>query len=330
MTLTHQPTYACGGINQVVIAADCTDCHVSRTVYTHNSTTDQNVTTINFGHSPRLDNITAAIELGFELGYGTVFRTMCSNTGELLESRGYMDCVDPYAYCSASPPFTTLSWWGRSYGDMFFTIPDGVSGLRLKVQRTYHNYNGDSFVAINGNPIWSANGCTTACPVIVTTTVVPGDTLWFREYDDSLALFWIQLWEHTRWPTDVLGPMTPTNIYVSDRLCSECPAGYTGPTCLPTAEGTPTPAPTLPPPPATGKEVRCRMLCAFACVRAYVCVCVYAQVRAPRSISPSVSLSLCVCTGACASVRACVRAGGCVSGHAYGQALTRAPAHMCA
>ena len=256
----------------MVVEADCTDCHVSRTVYTHNITTHQNVTTINFGPSPRLDNATAAVELGFELGYGTVFRTVCGNTGQLVASSAYMDCVNPSAYCSASPPFTTISWWSTGYGDMFYTIPEGVSGLRLKVQRTHHDYNGNSFVAINGNAIWSTSSCSTPCPVIVTATVEPGDTLWFREWDDSLALFWMELWEHTRWPTEVVGGMSPTNVYIPNRLCSVCPAGHSGPTCLPTPVDAPTPAPRLPSPPATSKEVSCRGVFVFVCV--CVCVCV--------------------------------------------------------
>ena len=196
----------------------------------------QNVTAINFGPSPRLDNATAAVELGFELGYGTVFRTVCGNTGQLVASSSYMDCVNPSAYCSASPPFTTISWWSTGYGDMFYTIPEGVSGLRLKVQRTHHDYNGNSFVAINGNAIWSTSSCSTPCPVIVTATVEPGDTLWFREWDDSLALFWMELWEHTRWPTEVL--TTSDNSSSSGGLlCSVCPTNYTGPTCLPIPYG---------------------------------------------------------------------------------------------
>jgi hypothetical protein len=229
--------------------------------------------TINFGPLPRLDNAAAAAQLGFIFAPGsTEFRTMCNNDGQLVQSSGYMDCLDAEAYCSASSPFTTISWWGRSYGDMFFTIPEGVSGLRLKVQRMHYDYSGSSFVAINGNSIWSANGCTTACPVIVTATVVPGDTLWFREYDDSLALFWMELWQHTRWPLQVIST-SPTNVFISNRLCSECPAGHSGPTCLPTPVDPPTPAPTMPPPPATSKEVSSVCLCVRLCARVCVCNC---------------------------------------------------------
>jgi len=165
--------------------------------------------------------------------------------------------MDDSEYCSASPPFTTLSWWGTTYGDMILTIPDGVSGLRFKVQRMHYDsrYRGDSFVAINGVTIWSAGSCATACPVVVTAMVEPGDTLWFREYHDSLSIFWIELWEHTRWPTEVLGDLLPSDVYVTNRLCSQCPSGYSGPTCLPDPVDPPTPAPTSPLPPATSKEV---------------------------------------------------------------------------
>ena len=256
--------------HQVVNVPDCTDCHVSRTVYTHNSTTDQNVTTINFGPSPRLNNMTAATELGFEWGYGTHFTSYeCPGN----PYTGSYSCLDGAAYCSGSPPYATIERTGDNYGDLFFTVPDGVSGLRLKVQRMYYRSyysEGASFVALNGVSIWSAGSCTTPCPDIVTATVTPGDTLWFRERRDLFAIFWIELWEHTLWPTEVLSGLSPTNVYVPDRLCAECPAGYTGPTCLPTPVDTvPTPAPTPSPPPATSKEVHCAgalCLCARACL----------------------------------------------------------------
>jgi hypothetical protein len=246
--------------HQVAVAADCTDCHVSRAVYTHNSTMHQNVTTINFGPSPRLDNKTAAVELGFEWGYGTAFSHECPGN----PYTGSYSCLDGAAYCSASAPYASIQRGGCNYGDLFFTIPDGVSGLRFKLQRTlYHSScRGASFVALNGVAIWSASSCTTPCPDIVTATVQPGDTLWFREQYDVLAIFWIELWEHTRWPTEGLGDLSPTNVYVPNRMCSECPPGYSGPTCLPDPVDPPTPAPTLPPPPAISKEVRfCVMVC---------------------------------------------------------------------
>jgi hypothetical protein len=245
-----------------VATADCTDCHVSHSVYSHNSTNNESVVTINFGPAPRLDNVTAAQQLGFVFQGSTVFRTICKSG--VPTSNNYMSCIDNWAYCHSSPSFTTFSWDGRAYGDLFFTIPDGVSGLRLKLQRTNYdgNSNGDSFVSLNGVTIWTSRSCS-RCPVIVTATVEPGDTLWLREWDDCVALFWLELWQHTRWPTEVLGSMSPTDVYVTNRLCSECPPGYSGPTCLPTPVDSPTPTPTMPPPPATSKEVR---FCVIVCV----------------------------------------------------------------
>ena len=227
-------------------------------MYSHNSSTNQLVTTFNFGPAPRLNNVTAAIELGFEVAYGTGFNNWCPGNPLI---RGYM-CIDAPAYCAATPPYATLYratdfWSGdNNPGDMYYTIPLGVSGVRLKVQRTYYFMNNDpgpSTVRLNNNSLWSAGSCTSSCPDIITTTVQPGDVLSFSERRDALAIFWIELWQHTRWPTAVL----PTSgvVYILGRLCATCPTNYSGPTCLPTPVDTSSSPPPPPPPPATSKQV---------------------------------------------------------------------------
>ena len=231
-------------------------------MYSHNSSANQLVTTYNFGPAPRLNNVTAAVELGFELAYGTGFFNWCP--GNPMTQDPAHVCVDRDAYCAATPPYATLYrsdgviWSSAHYpGDMYFTIPSGVSGLRLKVQRTYNHdndpNNGPSTVRLNGATLWSASNCASSCPDIVTATVEPGDVLSFSEIRDTLAIFWIELWQHTRWPTAVL----PTSgvVYIRGRLCATCPTNYSGPTCLPTPVDTSSSPPPPPPPPATSKQV---------------------------------------------------------------------------
>ena len=230
---------------------DCTDCRVSSTVYSHNSTTNQVVTTINFGPVPRVNNVSVAAALGFEVGYGTAFHNWCPGS----PGSGSWRCFDAAAYCTSTVPFVMMHRTD-SFGDLYLTIPAGVSGVRLKVQRTYYypySDPGPSTVQLNAATLWSASGCPSGCPTIVTATVRPGDVLSFRERRDMLAIFWIELWEHTRWPTETLA--TSSVVHIAGRLCTTCPTNYSGPTCLPTPTDIAPPPPPAPPPPASFKQV---------------------------------------------------------------------------
>ena len=112
---------------------------------------------------------------------------------------------------------------GNYIGDVYYTIPANVSGVRLKVQRLYYYYRDDpgpSTVSLNSRVIWSAAACT-GCPSIVTASVKKGDVLSFRERRDKLAIFWIELWEHTRWPHEILG--LSNWVHIPGRLCAGCP-----------------------------------------------------------------------------------------------------------
>jgi hypothetical protein len=221
---------------QIYVPANCTNCPISQMVYSHNSTANQTVTSINFGSSPRVDNPISARQTGFSLGYDVHFGGACPGNPATDASATYF-CGDAPGYCATSPPYatftrTTTSSYQR-FGDLVYVIPTNVSGIRLKVQRTYvrSTHPGNSTVQLNGVTLWTAARCGSNCPSIVTATVQAGDTLLLREDTDNFAIFWLELWEWTQWPTATLE--LSGDVLVPGMVCGTCPVNYTGSTCLP-------------------------------------------------------------------------------------------------
>lgn len=228
----------------MVTPPNCTDCVVSSAIFSHNSSTHQRVTSFYFGPSPWLLDLATAARLGFEFSYQTGFRNWCPGNPYLLPQ---FSCVDAPAYCGSTSPYAGLTRTdARHYtaGDMLLRIPPNVAGVRFKVQRTvYANAGPPSTVRLNGVTLWSAPNCVSTCPHVVSTAVSAGDVLDFRAEDDTLAIFWLELWEHTRWPTQLV-PMSGDVGAVGRLWCTRCPANHSTPTCLPSHPSIPAIPPT--------------------------------------------------------------------------------------
>eukprot|EP00038_Savillea_parva_P002959 m.119480 g.119480 ORF g.119480 m.119480 type:complete len:490 (+) comp11019_c1_seq3:128-1597(+) len=239
--LKHQTTailvvavvFLCVG-GQQIVQQGCTNCSRSESVFTFNSTTHQSVNTTFFGPDAWLVNSTAGLlEMGFTVGFGTQVYGYCPSSGS-----NHGQCVDQVPYCLMSPPFRCFQRPYYAYMDIHYVVPVGVAGIRLKLHEVFYWQRSHAVVQLNGVTIWTAS-CV-SCPSIISVSVHAGDRLMIREEGSAVALYWMETWQHTAWPTRAFR-LSPGNMFIRDVLCATCPTGLTGYNCLPI------PAPTAPP-----------------------------------------------------------------------------------
>ena len=101
-------------------------------MYSADGAPNQTVTTMFFGASPQISSESVARNHGFVFSWGTGFSYACPGN-----SVAGSTCAEDEPYCALVEPHISVSRSGTGNGEMQFTIPANVSGVRIKVHELY-------------------------------------------------------------------------------------------------------------------------------------------------------------------------------------------------
>ena len=118
-------------------------------MFSADGATNQTVTTMYFGASPRITSSAVAQNLGFVFGWGTELTYACP--GNTAGST----CTEDAPYCALVEPHTSVGRSGSGDGVMQFTIPDNVAGVRMKVHELYFSSYQDRYASLTRATVYT-------------------------------------------------------------------------------------------------------------------------------------------------------------------------------